>query len=61
MIMKRIAEEPDKGAAMFRNRITTIQHRQHWIDALSRMIEGTIDEAPGWSLSLLETYLTKKR
>ncbi len=61
MIMKRIAEEPDKGAAMFRNRITTIQHRQHWIDALSRMIEGTIDQAPGWSLSLLETYLTKKR
>jgi poly-gamma-glutamate capsule biosynthesis protein CapA/YwtB (metallophosphatase superfamily) len=61
MLMKRMEIEPEKGAAMFRNRIATIQHQQHWIDALSRMIAGTIDRAPEWSLSLLEQWLTQKR
>lgn len=61
MLLKRMQTEPEKGAAMFRNRITTIQHRQHWIDALCGMIDGAIDQAPEWSLSLLEQWLTEKR
>ena len=61
MLMKRLESEPEKGAAMFRNRITTIQHRQHWTDALSRMMDGSIDDAPEWSLSLLERWLTQER
>jgi len=61
MLLDRMATEPEKGAAMFRNRIATMQHRQHWIDALSRMIDGTITEAPEWSLKILEQWLTEKR
>jgi len=60
-LMDRIESEPEKGAAMFRNRLTTMQHHQHWIDALSRMIDGTIDQAPEWSLTMLEQWLTEKR
>ncbi len=60
-LMDRIESEPKKGAAMFRNRVTTMQHQQHWIDALSRMIDSTIDQAPEWSLTLLEQWLTEKR
>ncbi len=61
MLLKRMKTEPEKGAAMFRNRITTIQHRQHWTDALSRLIDGSLGQAPEWSMSLLEQWLTQKR
>ena len=61
MLMERLAVDPFKGAAMFRNRVTTLQHRHHWIDALTRIIDGTIDEAPGWAMELIDTWLTQKR
>ncbi|MBT7888624.1 MAG: hypothetical protein HN580_06375, partial [Deltaproteobacteria bacterium] len=61
MLMERLDSETEKGAAMFRNRLTTMQHQQHWIDTMNRMISGTIDQAPEWSLSLLEQWLTQKR
>ena len=34
-ILERMAVEPRKGAAMFRNRITTLQHAELWRDALT--------------------------
>jgi len=61
MLMERLDSETEKGAAMFRNRLTTMQHQQHWIDTMNRIISGTIDQAPEWSLSLLEQWLTQKR
>ncbi|MBU2645818.1 CapA family protein [bacterium] len=61
MLMARLDAEPEKGAAMFRNRITTRQHQQHWVDTLNRIITGTIDQAPDWALSLLEQWMTQKR
>ena len=39
-ILDRMAAEPHKGAAMFRNRITTLQHTELWRDALTRFMAG---------------------
>jgi poly-gamma-glutamate capsule biosynthesis protein CapA/YwtB (metallophosphatase superfamily) len=61
MLMERLDSETEKGAAMFRNRLTTMQHQQHWIDTMNRIISGSIDQAPEWSLALLEQWLTQKR
>jgi poly-gamma-glutamate capsule biosynthesis protein CapA/YwtB (metallophosphatase superfamily) len=60
MILKKMADEPQKGAAMFRNRIATMQHNQHWIDAMTRIMDGTIDDSPGWAYDLTKEWLTKK-
>jgi poly-gamma-glutamate synthesis protein (capsule biosynthesis protein) len=61
MIIKRMVDEPQKGAAMLRNRVATMQHNQHWIDAMTRIMEGTIDESPAWAFELTKEWLTKKR
>ena len=61
MLMDTLARDPLKGAAMFRNRIATMQHNQHWIDALTRIIGGTIDDAPEWAMELTEQWLTQTR
>jgi poly-gamma-glutamate capsule biosynthesis protein CapA/YwtB (metallophosphatase superfamily) len=39
-ILEKMNTEPPKGAAMFRNRITTMQHRELWRDLLTRMMAG---------------------
>jgi poly-gamma-glutamate synthesis protein (capsule biosynthesis protein) len=39
-ILERMATEPQKGAAMFRNRITTMQHVELWRDTLTRVMAG---------------------
>lgn len=39
-ILDRMEAEPRKGAAMFRNRITTLQHAELWRDALTRFMSG---------------------
>ena len=61
MILAKMDQEPAKGAAMLRNRITTMQHREHWIDAMTRIMDGTIDEAPQWALDLAAEWLARKR
>jgi hypothetical protein len=45
---------------MIRNRVATMQHREHWIDAMTRIIDGTIDEAPQWADNLVREWLTLK-
>ena len=52
MILAKMDQEPAKGAAMLRNRIATMQHREHWIDAMTRIMDGTIDSSPQWALDL---------
>ena len=37
-ILDKMESEPRKGAAMFRNRITTLQHSELWRDALTRFM-----------------------
>jgi hypothetical protein len=61
MILKKMLDEPRKGAAMFRNRVATMQHNQHWIDAMTRIIDGTIDDSPDWAYDLTVKWLTEKR
>jgi poly-gamma-glutamate synthesis protein (capsule biosynthesis protein) len=39
-ILERMKTEPQKAAAMFRNRITTLQHAELWRDFLTRVVEG---------------------
>jgi poly-gamma-glutamate synthesis protein (capsule biosynthesis protein) len=60
-ILTKMDQEPSKGAAMLRNRITTMQHREHWIDAMTRIMDGTIDSSPQWALDLAAEWLTRKR
>jgi poly-gamma-glutamate synthesis protein (capsule biosynthesis protein) len=59
MILDQLKGEPEKGAAMLRNRITTIQHYRHWTDILTRIINGDIDTSPQWAYDLVEEWLTK--
>ncbi|NPV05133.1 MAG: CapA family protein [Syntrophaceae bacterium] len=61
MILARMDQEPAKGAAMMRNRIATMQHRELWVDAMTRIMEGSIDEAPQWAYDLAVEWLTRKR
>ncbi|BBO68347.1 hypothetical protein DSCA_22770 [Desulfosarcina alkanivorans] len=60
MLMGKLREDPPKGAAMVRNRVATMQHREHWIDAMTRIIDGSIDDAPGWAVELTREWLTRK-
>jgi len=39
-ILDRMTTDPPKGAAMFRNRITTMQHLEHWQTHLTRVMAG---------------------
>jgi hypothetical protein len=61
MILKKMADEPQKGAAMFRNRVATMQHHRHWIDAMTRIMDGTINDSPAWAYDLTKEWLTQKR
>ncbi len=61
MILAKMDQEPAKGAAMLRNRVATMQHREHWIDVMTRIMEGTIDDSPQWALDLAAEWLTRKR
>ena len=61
MLMGKLREDPRKGAAMVRNRVATMQHREHWIDAMTRIIDGTIEDSPDWALDLTREWLTRKR
>ena len=60
MIMKKIKTDPQKGAAMFRNRLTTLQHYHHWKDFMTHLVEGTLEASPQWSRSLIDEWLTCK-
>jgi poly-gamma-glutamate synthesis protein (capsule biosynthesis protein) len=59
-IMETLVTEPAKGAAMFRNRLTTMQHHQHLVDTMTRIMDGTIDHAPDWALDTVAEWLTRQ-
>ena len=59
-LLGKLRDEPAKGAAMIRNRVTTMQHREHWIDAMTRIMNGTIDDTPDWAYNLVHEWLTRK-
>ena len=58
-ILQKMDEEPRKGAAMFRNRVTTLQHAELWRAALTRfMSEKPVPAKPEWT-RLIRDWLTK--
>ncbi|WP_300455323.1 CapA family protein [Desulfobacula sp.] len=60
MITEKMAQDPQKGAAMFRNRLTTLQHYHHWKDFMTRMVKGDLDSSPAWAKALIREWLTAK-
>ncbi len=60
MIMEKMKHDPKKGAAMFRNRLTTLQHYHHWKDLMTRIVDGTLESSQKWALDLTREWLTKK-
>jgi poly-gamma-glutamate capsule biosynthesis protein CapA/YwtB (metallophosphatase superfamily) len=58
-ILDKMASEPRKGAAMFRNRLTTLQHAELWRDALTRfMSEKPAPARPAWT-GIIDEWLTR--
>ena len=58
--MERFETERPKGAAMFRNRLTTLQHSHHLTDLMTRIMDETLEDAPLWSVALAADYFTRK-
>ena len=59
-ILDRFENERPKGAAMFRNRLTTLQHYHHLTDLMTRIMDGTLEDAPGWAVTFVDEYFTRK-
>jgi poly-gamma-glutamate synthesis protein (capsule biosynthesis protein) len=58
-ILENMESEPRKGAAMFRNRITTLQHSELWRDALTRFMAERESPVPAGMTRLIEEWFTK--
>ncbi len=61
MIMEKLSDDPEKGAAMFRNRLTTAQHFFHWKDLLTRTLNGDMDTSPDFGRNLAREWLTREQ
>ncbi|MCU0252106.1 MAG: CapA family protein [Vicinamibacterales bacterium] len=59
-ILDRMTADPRKGAAMFRNRITTMQHLEHWETFLTRMIGAGSGDYTRADYRLVEEYFSKE-
>ena len=44
--------------ALFRNRMTTLQHTALWIPMFDRVARGTIGDAPEWSTAMEHEFMT---
>lgn len=58
-ILDKMESEPRKGAAMFRNRITTLQHSELWRDALTLFMAGKKRPVPAATTRLIEEWFTR--
>jgi poly-gamma-glutamate synthesis protein (capsule biosynthesis protein) len=59
-ILETMKSEPQKGAAMFRNRITTLQHAELWRDFLTRIIDGQQRPYSRGAFRVIREWFTKK-
>ena len=58
-ILEKMDAEPRKGAAMFRNRLTTLQHSELWRDALTRFMSvKPVRTRPAWT-RIIDEWLTR--
>lgn len=60
MILDKLASEPGKGAAMFRNRLTTLQHFHHFKDLMTRIMAGNLGTSPQWARDRAAQWLTRE-
>jgi poly-gamma-glutamate synthesis protein (capsule biosynthesis protein) len=58
-ILDRMKTEPQKAAAMFRNRITTMQHVELWTDHLTATMAGGPTGYPRGAARMVEEYFTR--
>ncbi len=58
-ILAALRETPEKGAAMLRNRVNCMQHLTQWGDGMTRIMDGTIQDAPPEYTALVRKYLTR--
>ncbi len=58
-ILDRMKSEPKKGAAMFRNRLTTLQHSELWREALTRFMAEKPAPVRAGHTRLIEEWFTK--
>ncbi len=58
-IMEKVDSDLPTGAAMFRNRITTMQHSAHLTDLMTRLVQGTIDDAPDWAVEINRLWFSR--
>ena len=59
-ILERMEKEPEKAAAMFRNRLTTMQHAELWKDVLTSAMTGRKRAYPASARALVEAWFTEK-
>lgn len=59
-ILETMRENPAKGAAMLRNRVTCIQHSSQWIDGMTRIMVGSIQNAPAEMIETVKEFLTRE-
>ncbi len=59
-MLERMRTEPQKGAAMFRNRITTAQHIELWRTYLTRVMTSQKARFTKDTYGLVEEYFTRK-
>jgi poly-gamma-glutamate synthesis protein (capsule biosynthesis protein) len=58
-ILEKMTTDPGKGAAMFRNRITTMQHTELWRTFLTRMMDGGKRNYSREAYRTVEEYFSK--
>ena len=59
-ILDRMKTEPQKAAAMFRNRLTTMQHSELWRECLTDIMSGRAPAYPAGAYRMVEEYFTRK-
>ena len=59
-ILTTMRETPAKGAAMLRNRVTCIQHSSQWIDGMTRIVNGNIDDAPAEMIDMVKEFMSRE-
>jgi poly-gamma-glutamate synthesis protein (capsule biosynthesis protein) len=58
-ILERMTREPQKGAAMFRNRVTTMQHAELWRDTLTRIMAPPARRPPRIARDTVREWLAR--
>ena len=59
-LLATLDSDPPKGAAMFRNRVTTLQHKQLWQDTMTWIMEGKPKARDPRLEELIHQWLTRE-